>query len=154
MVSGCVLTLEPGAPGIAIIDRIPISPDYVVIAGVFGPISTKQVLSSPEKRLRVNRWGRITLKKILDEPSLENFLSSCLEFSEKTGFLTKRLEKLVRLAEKAGAIGAAQNMVGEVIHAVTTSENAKSVVEAFKQVLPEDKIVVSEIDFQGARLTG
>jgi hypothetical protein len=45
-------------------------------------------------------------------------------------------------------------MVGEVIHAVTTLENAKRVVEAFKQVLPEDKIIVSEIDFQGARLTG
>ncbi len=154
MLSGCILTLEPGAPGIAVIDRIPISSDYVVVAGVFGPILTKQVLSSHEKRLTINKWGRITLEKILDEPSLENFLACCLEFAEKTGFMTKRLEGLVRLAEKAGAIGAAQNMVGEVIHAVTTLENAKRVVEAFKQVLPEDKIIVSEIEFQGARLLG
>jgi pantoate kinase len=154
MLSGCVLTVEPGAPGIAVIDRIPISPDYVVVAGVFGPILTKQVLSSPEKRLTINKWGRITLEKILDEPSLENFLACCLEFAQKTGFMTKRLEGLVRLAKKAGALGAAQNMVGEVIHAVTTLENAKRVVEAFKQILPEDKIIVSEIDFQGARLIG
>ena len=154
MLSGCILTLEPGAPGIAVIDRIPISSDYVVVAGVFGPILTKQVLSSHEKRLTINKWGRITLEQILDEPSLENFLACCLEFAEKTGFMTKRLEGLVKLAEKAGAIGAAQNMVGEVIHAVTTLENAKRVVEAFKQVLPEDKIIVSEIEFQGARLLG
>ena len=154
MLSGCVLTVEPGAPGIAVIDRIPISPDYVVVAGVFGPILTKQVLSSHEKRRAINKWGRITLEKILDEPSLENFLTRCLEFAQKTGFMTERLQGLVRLAEKAGALGAAQNMVGEVIHAVTTLENAKRVVEAFKQVLPEDKIIVSEIDFQGARLTG
>ena len=154
MLSGCILTLEPGAPGIAIIDRIPISSDYVVVAGVFGPILTKQVLSSHEKRRAINKWGRITLEKILDEPSLENFLTRCLEFAQKTGFMTKRLEGLVKLAEKAGAIGAAQNMVGEVIHAVTTLENAKRVVEAFKQVLPEDKIIVSEIEFQGARLIG
>jgi len=154
MLSGCVLTVEPGAPGIAVIDRIPISPDYVVVAGVFGPILTKQVLSSHEKRRAINKWGRITLEKILDEPSLENFLTRCLEFAQKTGFMTKRLEGLVKLAEKAGAIGAAQNMVGEVIHAVTTLENAKRVVEAFKQVLPEDKIIVSEIEFQGARLIG
>ena len=154
MLSGCVLTVEPGAPGIAVIDRIPISPDYVVVAGVFGPILTKQVLSSHEKRRAINKWGRITLEKILDEPSLENFLTRCLEFAQKTGFMTERLQGLVRLAEEAGALGAAQNMVGEVIHAVTTLENAKRVVEAFKQVLPEDKIIVSEIDFQGARLTG
>jgi pantoate kinase len=154
MIGGCIITVEPGAPGIAVIDRIPISPDYVVVAGVFGPILTRQVLSSPEKRLAINKWGRIALEKILDEPSLENFLSCCLEFAEKTGFITERLQTLVRLAEKAGALGAAQNMVGEVVHAVTTLENVKSVVEAFKQVLPEDKIIVSEIDFQGARLMG
>jgi len=154
MLSGCILTVEPGAPGIAVIDRIPISPDYVVVAGVFGPIFTRQVLSSPEKRRSINKWGRITLEKILDEPSLENFLTCCLEFAEKTGFMTKRLERLVSLAEKAGALGAAQNMVGEVIHAVTSLENAERVVEAFKQVLPVNKIIVSEIDFQGARLIG
>jgi len=154
MLGGCVLTVEPGAPGIAVIDRIPISAEYIVVAGVFGPILTKQVLSSHERRLTINKWGRITLEKILDEPSLENFLACSLEFAEKTGFMTQRLEGLVKLAKKAGAIGAAQNMAGEAIHALTTLENAKRVVQAFKQVLPEDKIIVSEIDFQGARLTG
>jgi len=154
MLGGCVLTVEPGTPGLAVIDRIPISPDYVVVAGVFGRISTKQVLSSSEKRLEINKWGRVTLEKILEEPSLENFLACCLEFARKTGFMTERLERLVWLAEKAGAVGAAQNMVGEAVHAVAKSENAEKVVEAFKQVLPKDKIIVSEIDFQGARLIG
>jgi pantoate kinase len=63
MLGGCVLTIEPGAPGIAIIDRIPISTDYVIVAGVFGPTPTKEVLSSPERRLSVNKWGRKTLEK-------------------------------------------------------------------------------------------
>ena len=58
MLGGCVITVEPGAPGISIIDRIPISGDYVVVAGVFGPTPTKQVLSSAEKRREINRWGR------------------------------------------------------------------------------------------------
>jgi len=154
MLGGCVLTVEPGAPGLAVIDRIPISRDHVVVAGVFGPMSTKQVLSSSEKRLEINKWGRITLENILDEPSLENFLACCLEFARKTGFMTEKLEKLVWLAEKAGAVGVAQNMVGEAVHAIAKSENAEKVVEAFKQVLPRDKIIVSEIDFQGARLIG
>ncbi|MEM2465967.1 MAG: hypothetical protein QXZ47_01545, partial [Candidatus Bathyarchaeia archaeon] len=51
---GCVITVEPGAPGTAIIDRIPISEDYVIVAGVFGPMLTREILSSPEKRLVVN----------------------------------------------------------------------------------------------------
>jgi pantoate kinase len=154
MLGGCVLTVEPGAPGIAIIDRIPISADHVIVAGVFEPIPTKQVLSSPEKRETVNRWGRKTLKVILDEPSLENFLACCLEFAEKAGFMTARVRQLVRLAEKAGAIGAAQNMVGEAVHVLAREKNAENIAEAFKQLLPNEKILVAKIDLQGARLVG
>jgi len=154
MLGGCILTVEPGAPGIAIIDRIPISADHVIVAGVFEPIPTKQVLSSPEKRETVNRWGRETLKAILDEPSVENFLMCCLEFAEKAGFMTERVRQLVRLAEKAGAIGAAQNMVGEAVHALAREENVENIAEAFKQLLPNEKILVAKIDLQGARLVG
>jgi len=152
MIGGCVITVEPGAPGIATIDRIPITEDYVVVAGVFGPTPTKEVLSSSERRLAVNKWGRKTLEKILAEPSIENFLTCCREFAEKTGFTTERVQKLIKIAEKAGAVGAAQNMVGEAVHAIATLENAERVAQAFKKVLPPEKILVAEIDFQGARL--
>ena len=154
MLGGCILTVEPGAPGISIIDRIPIRDDYMIVAGVYGSTPTKQVLSSAEKRSEINRWGRKTLEAILAEPSMENFLSCCLEFAEKTGFLTQRLRQLVKLAEKAGAVGAAQNMVGEAVHALTLEENAENIVEAFKQVLPNERILVAKVDLQGARLVG
>ncbi len=152
MISGCILTVEPGAPGISVIDRIPVSPEYVVVAGVFGPTPTKQVLASAKQRRLINRYGRKTLEEILAEPTLENFLAQCWDFAEKVGFATERVRQLVRLAEKAGAVGAAQNMVGEAVHAVVHDENAENVAEAFKQLLPNEKILVSKIDFQGARL--
>jgi len=110
------------------------------------------VLSSLEKRRDINRWGRKTLEAILAEPSLENFLGCCLEFAEKTGFMTPRLRGLVHLAQKAGAVGMAQNMVGEAIHAVALEENAEKIAEAFKQVLPNEKVLEAKIDLQGARL--
>lgn len=152
MLGGCILTVEPGAPGISVIDRIPISDKYMIVTGVFGAKPTKQVLASAEKRREVNRWGRKTLDAILAEPSVENFLACCLDFAEKAGFMTTRVGQLVKLAEKAGAIGAAQNMVGEAVHALALEENAGKIVEAFKQVLPKEKILTAKIDFQGARL--
>jgi pantoate kinase len=154
MLGGCIITLQPGAPGLAVIDRIPLSANHVVVAGVYGPTPTRDVLSSSERRDVINKWGRKTLENILSEPSLENFLACCLDFAEDTGFMTDRLRKLVRVAKKAGAIGTAQNMVGEAIHAVTTLENVGNLVQAFRQVLPEDKILVAKIDIQGARLIG
>jgi pantoate kinase len=154
MIGGCIITTEPGAPGIALIDRIPISHDYVIVAGTFGSMLTKEVLASAEKRLAVNKWGRKTLEKILAEPSLENFLVCCRWFAEKTGFMTERVRKLITLAEEAGAIGAAQNMVGEAVHALTTSEKAEKIVQVFKRVLPKENVLVANVDVQGARLLG
>jgi pantoate kinase len=152
---GCVLVVEPGAPGICQIDRIPISPNYVVVAGFFkSNIPNKTMLSSPEKKQAINRWGKKTLEAILADPSLENFLASCWEFSERVGLATEKVRQLVKLAKKAGAVGATQNMIGEAVHALVLQENAKQVAEAFKQVLPNEQVIVSKVDFQGARLVG
>jgi pantoate kinase len=150
---GCILVVDPGAPGICQIDRIPITPDYVVVAGFFKSNIPKHVIfSSPRKKEEINRYGSKTLEAIMAEPSLENFLKCCWDFAQKAGFATKRVHELVKVAKLAGAIGSAQNMVGEAVHSLVHEENARSVEEAFKRVLPSDNVIVSKVDFQGARL--
>ncbi len=152
---GCILVTEPGAPGICKIDRIPISPDYMIVAGFFQTnIPKKSVLSSPQRKNEINHYGRQTMQAVLKEPSIENFLDNCWNFAEKAGFATENVCHLVKLAKKAGAVGAAQNMIGEAVHAVVHKENAFAVAEAFKQVLPSKQVILSQIDFQGARLVG
>lgn len=152
LLGGCVVTVEPGAPGYSLIDRIPITSDHQIVAGVFKPWLTKEVLTSPEKRKKVNEWGRRTVDAILAEPSLENFLKASKEFAIKTGLATERVRKLMTTAEKAGAIGAAQNMLGEAVHALAEKDKVKSVVKAFEKALPSDKIVVGEVSLQGVCL--
>jgi pantoate kinase len=149
---GCGLTLEPGAPGYARLDRIPVSLDYRMIVGTFRPYPTKEMLASQEKREIINEWGRKTLQKILAEPSLENFMGACKQFAVETGFATERVQKLIELSEKAGAIGATQNMLGEAVHALVTVDKIGSVHEAFKKLLPKEKIIIAKIDLQGARI--
>jgi pantoate kinase len=150
---GLILVTEPGAPGVCKIDRIPLSPDYVIVTGFYDTKISKTVLSSSSKRSEViNRYGRQALADILEEPSVEKFLSCCWLFAQKTGFASKRVCELVQLAMSAGAIGATQNMIGEAVHAVVLEEKAFSVVEAFKQVLPEKQVLCCKVDFQGVRL--
>jgi pantoate kinase len=154
MTGGCVLVVEPGAPGICVVDKIPLTSNYFVVTGVFQSVSKSTVLSSAEKKREVNRFGKKTLDAILAEPSLENFLGSCWQFAQDASFATDRVCQLVNLAKKTGAVGAAQNMVGEAVHAVALEENAASIAEAFKQVLPKQSVFTSKLDFQGARLVG
>jgi len=150
---GCVLVVEAGAPGICQIDRIPISPDFVVVAGFLPSKNPKKsVFSTPKRKMEINRCGKKTLEAILAEPCLENFLEQCWLFSQKAGFATENTRKLVDLAMRAGAVGATQNMLGEAVHALVVEENAGAVAEAFKRVLPSQQVIVSKIDFQGVRL--
>jgi pantoate kinase len=152
MHGGCGLTLEPGAPGIASLDQIPVSPDHKIVVGTFKPYLTKEMLASEEKRELINKWGQRTLKKILSEPSLENFMKACKEFAVGTGFVTERIKRLIEVAEMAGAVGAAQNMVGEAVHALVTVDRLEDVFRAFKKFLPEEKIIIANINFEGARI--
>jgi pantoate kinase len=149
---GCGLTIKPGAPGIARLDRIPISPDHRLVVGTFRPYPTKEMLYSPEKKEIINKWGRKSLQRILADPSLENFMMACKEFAFQTGFATNRVKKLIDLSENVGAIGATQNMLGEAVHALVTVDSVAAVHEAFKKLLPEEKILIAKIDFQGARM--
>ena len=154
MLGGCIMTTEPGAPGYASIDRIPISPDHRIVVGTYSAYPTKKILSSQEKRTIINESGRKTLERILADPSLENLMRACKEFAVATGFATRRVRRLIELAEKAGAIGAAQNMVGEAVHALVTVDKMKDVVQAFKKAISSEKIIIAKIDLQGARRLG
>jgi pantoate kinase len=151
-VGGLVLVIEPGAPGIGKTDQIPISPDVKIVAGSFQPIKKETVLLSEEKRTIINRLGQKTMKKILLKPDIENFMRCCRDFAVEIGLMSKRVEDLIGDAAKEGALGATQNMLGEAVHAAAYEEDLKSVTRVFKRHLSDRSIVVSKIDFQGARI--
>ena len=111
---GLVLVVEPGAPGVCQIDRIPITPDYMVVVGFCqSHVPKKPILTSPQKKQEINHYGKKALQAILSQPSLEYFLAQCWEFSQNAGFATESVRQLVSVAKKAGAVGVAQNMIGE-----------------------------------------
>jgi nitrogen regulatory protein PII-like uncharacterized protein len=83
------------------------------------------------------------MRGILANPCLENFLRNCKAFAIQSGLASTRVKELIDDAEKAGAIGASQNMIGEAVHAIVKDTNLKKVHEAFKSYLSEEKIVVS-----------
>jgi hypothetical protein len=62
--------------------------------------------------------------------------------------------ELIEATKKAGAIGATQNMLGEAVHALVTVDKVEAVSETFMKFLPAEKVIISGIDCEGARLTG
>jgi len=151
MVGGHVVTVQAGAPGFNVIDRIPIDSSYRIVTGWFGPISKPDILSSQTWRRIINRHGRLATRAILRKPTAENFLAVCRKFADNIGFTTERLHRLVCSMENSGAIGATQNMLGEAAHALVCEERERRVFDSAKRFLPQERIFLTSIDFQGAR---
>jgi len=81
---GLVVRLEPGAPGLGCIDRIPVPPlnvNYVVK----GPISTKEVLSDQGLMKEINKAGEAALKDLLRRPTLLEFMRLSKAFTVQSG---------------------------------------------------------------------
>ncbi|MEM3506463.1 MAG: hypothetical protein QXT31_02260 [Candidatus Bathyarchaeia archaeon] len=150
--NGCVITVKPGGPGIAIIKEIPLNPNLKLISGIFNTIQTKKILLAKTKLETINKAGRKALKTILDNPSLENFLDACKNFAIESRLVTEKTLKLIKEVENSKAIGVAQNMVGEAVHAVVDQENLKEIFNIFKKFLTSDKIIIADFSFKPAKV--
>jgi pantoate kinase len=154
LIGGCVLSTKPGGPGYNQIDRIPLSPNLCIISATYGPILTKSVLSDSESLGIISEFGRSTLRRIIADPCLESFMEECKRFAFNIGLCTDRIRTLIDLAEKNGAIGATQNMIGEAVHAVVSKEKLKDLYKAFTDYVPKNNVLIADIDLQGPRLLG
>ena len=110
---GLVIRLEPGAPGIGAVDRIPVPPlriDYVVK----GPISTREVLSEASAMRRINQAGEAALKELLKRPTLPQFMLLSRDFAVQSGLASGWTLDAIEAVEAAGGM-ASMIMLGEAV---------------------------------------
>lgn len=117
---GLVIRLEAGAPGIGLVDRIPVG-DVLVEYVVLGPISTKSVLRDAEKREHINRAGRKALRNLLQNPSLQSFMQVSREFAVDANLMTDRVLDMIKAVEAEGGF-ASMVMLGEAVFAVNSGD--------------------------------
>ncbi len=152
LTGGFVLVTEPGAPGIGLVDRLRFPQGHVVICGYLGPISTRDALAQPNIAGRVNPLARRALEAIRRKPDLRTFLNEAREFGEAAGFQTPGVSRLIQAMISAGSIGAAQNMIGEAVHAVVTEDKAWRALTKLRRAVPSSRFFVSRMDDRGVRL--
>lgn len=149
---GFVLTRKSGAPGIAVIDRVPVSPRLRVVSASFGPISTRTVLASKDLRRRINVLGAQALRSIIRDLRPRSFMAASRAFANALGLMSSQTAELADLMENAGAIGATQNMLGQAVHAITDKDEADSILRAVRGRFPKIEAFSCPLDFAGARI--
>lgn len=151
---GFVLVSEPGAPGIGLIDRLPFPPDHSIVCAYLGAIQTREALAKRVEGGRDQAAARATIDAIRRTPTLSAFLTEARKFGMQAGFETPKITRLISTMMAAGATGAAQNMIGEAVHAVAENSKTEKIVRMVKRAFPFAKVFTSPIDNQGVRLLG
>jgi pantoate kinase len=150
---GFVLVTEPGAPGIGFVDRLLFPRDHSVLCAFLEPLPTREVLSQADLASRVNPSAKRAMEKIRQKPELRTFLAESRKFGEEIGFGSSEITSLIDTMIAAGAIGAAQNMIGKAVHGVVDNAKALRVFRVVKKKFPTAKVFVSQLDETGVRLT-
>lgn len=117
---GLVVRLEPGAPGIGKVDRIPVPPlriDYVVR----GPISTREVLSDPGAMKEINKAGEAAVKELIQRPTFKQFMLLSSRFTKQIGLASPWVLDAMEAVEAAGGI-ASMIMLGDAVFSIGGAE--------------------------------
>jgi len=154
LTGGFVLVTEPGAPGIGLVDRLLFPENHSIICAHIGPVPTRETLAKAELAARVNASAKRTMDAIRQNPTLMTFLAESRKFGQEAGFETANVTRLISTMISFGAVGAAQNMIGEAVHGVANDRKVGKIVKAVKKAFPLAKVFAAPIDNQGVRLLG
>ena len=142
---GAGFVYEPGAPGIAKFRNVRVSSPVNIVTASLAPMNLGRILSSQRKVAVVNRFGDEALHHVLAEPTLDRMAREGEVFTRKIGIANDEVASLIRIAKRAGAVYASQNMVGDAMHAIVLVGRADVVAEALDRSSPNARVDVLEL---------
>ncbi len=146
---GIEIRTEPGAPEIGRITKIASIDDLVVACLAFGPLSTRDILNNSPTRRRINESSEVLIKRLVENPSIENFMKSSRSFAEQTGLITPRLRQVMEESDEAGIV-CSMPMFGDAVFTVVKRGMLDTILKVFKKHERDDKIVVCDVAQRGA----
>jgi pantoate kinase len=149
---GFVLVTEPGAPTVGRVDNLFFPQFHSIICAYLGPMPTRDTLTKLDTVSKINEPARRAMQAIRRTPNLTTFLSEARKFGAEAGFESPRVSHLIETMTSAGAIGAAQNMIGEAVHAVSPDSKVKKIIATVRRIFPSANVFASQLDNRGVRL--
>ena len=103
-----------------------------------------------EQLSKINGLGGLMVNRLLQSKDYNKFQDMSLEFAKYVNVMTPKMEKLINdLALQGIKCGVA--LFGETVFSMVPENSKEKVLDIFKKY-PEGKIIVSELDEQGARI--
>ncbi|KXB07134.1 hypothetical protein AKJ51_01930 [candidate division MSBL1 archaeon SCGC-AAA382A20] len=151
MVGGLVLGLEPGAPPYGKWEKISVPEDLGVICGTFGSLSTSNLLSDSDFKSEIKRLGKGALDEFLKEKSIYNLMKVSKKFSLNLNIFKRDFEEVMENISSNSPFGASAVLLGKAIFAPCPRSKIKDLKEVFLDYFKPKDVMITSIDFRGAR---
>lgn len=153
MHGGLVISLEPGSSPYGEWIEIEVPSDLQVVCGTWGPLSTSKLLSDPKFRGLSKELGGKALDELMKNRSVKTFMKASQGFARNLGVLDDEFEKVLTELSDVTSIGASAVMLGRAIFTLARSSEVEEVKANFLNYFESESIMVTPLDFQGARVS-
>jgi len=143
---GFEMRLGAGAPGIGMIEKIPIY-DRTAVLFCIAPVSTKEFLTN--KVQLINGLGGKMLSKLVKSRSIDDFMFLSLEFAKSIGFMSNRCKQVIDDLLSNGYT-ASTAMFGETIFTIVKNDDVDNVKKVMGKY--DGNMLICDIDNYGARI--
>ena len=151
LAGGFGVITRAGGPGIGETLKFKHSADLSAVCLHFGPISTKEALSNPGLRRRINELGGRFVEEIWRNQRLELFLRLSRSFTEHVGLITPRIRSVLERTDEEGFV-CSMAMFGETVFSLVDSRDAEKLLKVMAETAPSYDVFIDRIDTRGARL--
>lgn len=148
---GYEVRTKPGAPGIGKILSIKLNRNYMMVALVFGSLSTKNMLTEFMKKKSNYNLG----KKIIDQFLVNQSINKFLELSNRFSKIFKWNQQIIDTIFEAQNRGyvCAVALFGETVFSLVKPNDVEDLKHIFSENISSGgKIIITEIEKKGARL--
>ncbi|TQD25308.1 pantoate kinase [Methanolobus vulcani] len=128
---GIPIRKTPGAPSIAQIEHIP-TVENEVCCVVLGELSTSSVLGNSEMAKNINMAGEKAMKKLIEKPTIDNFMHCSREFAINCGLARGKVREVIEAADEAGVV-ASQAMLGNAVFSIPSTTCVSELVDVFSE---------------------
>ncbi len=158
---GLEIRIQPGAPGIGKVRKLECPSELaVVLAGSTG-LETKNVLSDPLSRDRINQTGDSLLDDLLLLPNLSTtsqshayrkIVDASKEFSKRIGLMTPRIRDALTTLESEGFDMSSMVMLGDSVFCMCETDQTNEVESILENFWASNEILITNISDIGGRL--
>ncbi|MBS7638843.1 hypothetical protein KEJ49_08220, partial [Candidatus Bathyarchaeota archaeon] len=142
---GFEIRVKAGAPGIGEIIRVPVPRDSAVFCLIFGPLSTKGLLTDNDVCRRVNMLGGKLVDEMVKDPKFHNFMKFSRMFSDHVGLMSSEVIKIFKIMDEAGFI-MSMPMFGDGVFTICGDDLVEDILGILHDHKFNGRIILSEID--------